>query len=124
MAILAQQVDPATKDILVAALMKQFSGNTARVTGDTIVEGSSSGSTYSELCSVAQDMGQPSLAYAFFDLASTSAVWNSKRGIAFALGSMKQILPNLKNCIPKLYRYLHDPNKKIRVFLSFNRIFI
>eukprot|EP01113_Clastostelium_recurvatum_P027951 TRINITY_DN3387_c0_g1_i2.p1 TRINITY_DN3387_c0_g1~~TRINITY_DN3387_c0_g1_i2.p1 ORF type:complete len:1971 (+),score=451.33 TRINITY_DN3387_c0_g1_i2:78-5990(+) len=75
-------------------------------------------STYKELCSVASDMGKPDLIYQFLQLSSHHALWNSRKGAAFAATALAdkaadQLAPFLPNLVPKLYRYSFDPNPKI-----------
>ncbi|KAL6070848.1 proteasome component M29, variant 2 [Balamuthia mandrillaris] len=80
--------------------------------------GGGSLSTYKELCSVANELGQPDLIYRFLNLASHQSLWNSRKGAAFAMKtlgqadaeSIKHFLPTL---VPKLYRYSYDPNPRL-----------
>ncbi len=74
--------------------------------------------TYKELASLATDMNQPDLVYKFLNLASHHALWNSKKGAAFAAKTLatkaeSQLKPYLPKLIPKLYRSQYDPNQKI-----------
>ena len=113
---------PAIKEKLVASLMSTFSVGQRRVTADTEVvvdEERGETSTYRELLSVANEMGQPDLAYKFADLAAHHSVWQSKVGAAFTLGNiLKQnnshLTSQLDRLIPKLYRYQYDPNPKVQ----------
>lgn len=81
--------------------------------------------TYKELCSLAQDMGQPELVYKFMDLAGHTALWNSRRGAALAGSALldneiaaEQLRPHLKNLLPRLYVYCHDPTDSVRVAMG------
>lgn len=80
-------------------------------------------STYKELCSLANEMGQPDLIYKFMDLANYQAALNSKRGAAFGFSKIAKqageaLQPYLNTLIPRLVRYQHDPDKNIQVFSS------
>lgn len=110
-----------SKSDLVESLLTTFNIGKSRITKDTKISIDKEGksfSTYSELCSVANEMGQPALIYKFLDLASHHSIWNSRLGAAFSLGSIisadKELLPKLAQLIPKLFRYQFDPNTKIK----------
>lgn len=76
--------------------------------------------TYKDVLSLASEVGDPSLVYKFMSLAKNSALWSSRKGIAFGLGtildksklsSMMESNPMMaKRLIIKLWRYKHDPN--------------
>lgn len=77
-------------------------------------------STYKELCSLANEMGQPDLIYKFMDLANYQASLNSKRGAAFGFSKIAKqageaLQPHLKSLIPRLVRYQYDPDKNVQV---------
>ena len=77
-------------------------------------------STYKELCSLANEMGQPDLIYKFMDLANYQAALNSKRGAAFGFSKIAKqageaLQPYLNALIPRLVRYQYDPDKNIQV---------
>lgn len=89
-------------------------------TADSSGNGTKS-ATYKELCTLAQDMGQPELVYKFMDLAGHAALWNSRKGAALAgsalLGSdlaAEQLRPHLKTLLPRLYVYCYDPTEGIK----------
>ncbi|KAL6641935.1 hypothetical protein ACP70R_020116 [Stipagrostis hirtigluma subsp. patula] len=76
-------------------------------------------STYKELCSLANEMGQPDLIYKFMDLANYQAALNSKRGAAFGFSKIAKqageaLQPHLNTLIPRLVRYQYDPDKNIQ----------
>ena len=82
-------------------------------------------STYKELCTLAQDIGQPELVYKFMDLAGHAALWNSRKGAALAGSALlgtelaaEQLRPHVKNLLPRLYVYCHDPSEGIRVSMA------
>lgn len=75
-------------------------------------------STYKELLSLASEMNQPDLVYRFMNLSTHHAVWNSKKGAAFATKSLaakaqERLKPQLPELVPKLFRASYDPNSKI-----------
>lgn len=78
-------------------------------------------STYKELCSLANEMGQPDLIYKFMDLANYQASLNSKRGAAFGFSKIAKhagdaLKPHLRALIPRLIRYQYDPDKNVQVW--------
>eukprot|EP01105_Mastigella_eilhardi_P010476 TRINITY_DN2443_c0_g1_i2.p1 TRINITY_DN2443_c0_g1~~TRINITY_DN2443_c0_g1_i2.p1 ORF type:complete len:1166 (+),score=280.64 TRINITY_DN2443_c0_g1_i2:2107-5604(+) len=80
-------------------------------------------STYKELCSMATDVGQPDLVYKFMNLASHSALWNSKKGAALAAKTIaahakSELEPFLPVIVPKLYRLSYDPNPRVAVAMG------
>lgn len=85
--------------------------------------GGESVSTYKDVLNLASEVGNPGLVYKFMSLAKNSALWSSKKGIAFGLSAIldKEQLdkllkdnPNLsRKLIPKLFRYKYDPNTSI-----------
>lgn len=77
-------------------------------------------STYKELCSLANEMGQPDLIYKFMDLANYHTSLNSKRGAAFGFSKIAKLAgealePHLRLLIPRLVRYQYDPDKNVQV---------
>lgn len=81
-------------------------------------------STYKELCSLANEMGQPDLIYKFMDLANHQASLNSKRGAAFGFSKIAKqaedaLKPYLHSLIPRLVRYQYDPDKNVQVLLIY-----
>ena len=79
-------------------------------------------STYKELCNLANEMGQPDMIYKFMDLANYQASLNSKRGAAFGFSKIAKLAgdalqPHLRLLIPRLVRYLYDPDKNVQVLI-------
>ncbi|VEU21958.1 DEKNAAC102976 [Brettanomyces naardenensis] len=80
-------------------------------------------STYKDILNLASEVGDPSLVYKFMSLAKNSALWSSRKGIAYGLGAvldkskLDEMLSkdsNLSNrLIPKLYRYRFDPSPSV-----------
>ncbi|ODV86213.1 hypothetical protein CANARDRAFT_211632 [[Candida] arabinofermentans NRRL YB-2248] len=85
--------------------------------------GDGSVSTYKDILSLASEVGDPSLVYKFMSLAKNSALWSSRKGIAFGLGAIldKSKLDDLitnneklsHRLIPKLFRYRFDPSTSV-----------
>ena len=76
-------------------------------------------STYKELCSLVNDMGQPDLIYKFMGLAAHGQMLNNQAGLAGGLGSIAkkaqaELAPMLSTLIPKLFRYQFDPTPKVQ----------
>ena len=77
-------------------------------------------STYKEMCSFANEVGQPELIYRFLSLASHHALWNTRGGAGFGLEALMQsggrdkVAPHLEALIPRLYRYQYDPATRVR----------
>lgn len=80
-------------------------------------------STYKDVLNLASEVGNPGLVYKFMSLAKNSALWSSKKGIAFGLSAVldkekldKLLKENPKladKLIPKLFRYKYDPSTSI-----------
>ncbi|KAK9454580.1 proteasome stabiliser-domain-containing protein [Dipodascopsis uninucleata] len=128
---------PAIRDDLVRSLIQSFTSDTrnpetsGRVSNDTqlfepgvIQSNEGTVSTYKDIMSLASEAGDPSLVYKFMSLASSSAIWSTRKGAAFGLGSIlsKASLNDIlgdnvrlsKTLIPKLYRYKFDPNPSVQ----------
>ncbi|KAK9319762.1 proteasome stabiliser-domain-containing protein [Lipomyces orientalis] len=129
--------DHNLKDDLLRSLVQSFTSDSrnpetaSTISAETqlfdpgvLNTGDGSVSTYKDILSLAAEAGDPSLIYKFMSLASSSAIWSTRRGAAFGLGSilskasLNDILasnPRLgKNLVPKLYRYRYDPNLAVQ----------
>ncbi|CEP60564.1 Ecm29p LALA0_S01e13806g [Lachancea lanzarotensis] len=79
--------------------------------------------TYKDILNLASEAGDPSMVYKFMPLAKSSALWTSRKGMAFSLTSMfsKVSLEDLllsnrtsaEKLIPLLYRYRFDPYRNV-----------
>ncbi|GAB2277082.1 hypothetical protein Dimus_011791 [Dionaea muscipula] len=133
MSIVYELGDDSMKKNLVNALVSTLTGSgkrkrSVKLTEDsevfqegTIGESPGGGklSTYKELCSLANEMGQPDLIYKFMDLANYQASLNSKRGAAFGFSRIAKhagdvLQPHLRLLIPRLVRYQYDPDKNVQ----------
>ncbi|KAF6252864.1 armadillo-type protein [Scenedesmus sp. NREL 46B-D3] len=97
--------------------------------------------TYRELCSLANDLGQPDLIYRFMDLARASSALSAKRGAAVGVARIARLAAaatpggteqpgggsglaallgpqRLASLLPKLYRLCHDPSPKVSDSMS------
>ncbi len=75
--------------------------------------------TYKELCDLAHESGQPEMIYSLMAMSSKHALWQSRRGAAFAVAelvddeSQEIMRTHFKPAIPKLYRLSYDPSPHI-----------
>ena len=71
--------------------------------------------TFQELSDIANNAGQPELVYKLMELSTASAMWNTRKGVAFALAgqSRAKLEAHLSELLPTLYRYTFDPNPRI-----------
>eukprot|EP00899_Mesostigma_viride_P010697 jgi/Mesvir1/19629/Mv09917-RA.4 len=132
MSLVYELGDTATRERLVQDLVGTLAGTSRKkeaikVTDDTEVfqagalgsaPGGGSLSTYKELCSLANEMGQPDMLYKFMDLANHAASLASKRGAAFGFADIakqagRQLDAHLPQLLPKLFRLQFDPNPRI-----------
>lgn len=126
--------DNDLKEVMVKSLLRNFTDSkesnslkagtvdleTQLFDKDVLKTHDGSVSTYRDVLNLAADVGDPSLVYKFMSLAKSNALWSSRKGMAFGLGSIlsKTSLDDLfsKNqslssrLIPRLYRYRFDPN--------------
>nr|CAB3489010.1 unnamed protein product [Digitaria exilis] len=133
MSIVYELGDVSMKEQLVHALVNTLTGTARKKKAIKLMEDSevfqdgaignnpTGGklSTYKELCSLANEMGQPDLIYKFMDLANYQAALNSKRGAAFGFSKIAKqageaLQPYLNTLIPRLVRYQYDPDKNIQ----------
>nr|XP_009410433.1 PREDICTED: proteasome-associated protein ECM29 homolog [Musa acuminata subsp. malaccensis] len=133
MSIVYELGDSSMKESLVNALVSTLTGSGKRkravklmddsevfqegAIGETLSGGKIS--TYKELCSLANEMGQPDLIYKFMDLANYQSSLNSKRGAAFGFSKIAKqagdaLKPYMRSLIPRLVRYQYDPDKNVQ----------
>lgn len=134
--------DVELKDTLVKGLLKSFTdtNSTSKLMSGTVDEDTElfdkdllktndgSVSTYRDVLNLASDVGDPSLVYKFMSLAKSSALWTSRKGMAFGLGSIlsKTSLDDMltqnkslaNRLIPKLYRYRYDPSTSVSTSMN------
>lgn len=128
--IVYEKGDRHMREDLVRELVQSFTSTTAKTAGtvseDTQLfeegalptEKGQSVSTYKDIVSLAQEMGDPSLVYRFMNLASSNAIWSSRAALGrFGLPSLlaeSDYLQKNKSFYPKLYRYRFDPNPNVQ----------
>ncbi|KAJ2714183.1 proteasome component M29 [Coemansia spiralis] len=86
-------------------------------------DGHAVNTTYKSILSLASDMQNPSLVYQFMQLATHTALWNSRCGAAYGVANIIEqardaIQPYMASMIPKLYRYTFDPSKQTRLAMK------
>ncbi|KAJ1736098.1 proteasome component M29, partial [Coemansia biformis] len=86
-------------------------------------DGHAINTTYKSILSLASDMQNPSLVYQFMQLATHTAMWNSRCGAAYGVASIIEqardsIQPYMASMIPKLYRYTFDPSKQTQLAMK------
>uniref|UniRef100_A0A7N0UGU9 Proteasome-associated protein ECM29 homolog n=1 Tax=Kalanchoe fedtschenkoi TaxID=63787 RepID=A0A7N0UGU9_KALFE len=133
MSIVYELGDEEMKKNLVNALVSTLTGAGKRKRAIKLVEdsevfqegalgqnpGGGKLSTYKELCSLANEMGQPDMIYKFMDLANHQASLNSKRGAAFGFSKIAKqagdaLQPHMRSLVPRLLRYQYDPDKNVQ----------
>ena len=122
--------DKPMREDLVRDLVQSFTGNTSRLGGSVDeetelfepgtlpTEGGASVTTYKDIVSLANEVGDPSLVYRFMNMASSNAIWSSRAAFGrFGLSSIladSDYLSTNKKFYPKLFRYRFDPNPNVR----------
>ncbi|KAG2386134.1 hypothetical protein C9374_002580 [Naegleria lovaniensis] len=135
-----EMADPSDRKALVSSLMTFLIGNkkpqnTVQDTEELVLfpageEHQKGGknaptlSTYKELVDAATDIGRPEMIYQLLAVSNHNAIWNAKKAYAFSISSIlssvtgdslsneefEKAMPQL---VPKLYRFLFDPNPAI-----------
>lgn len=131
--------DNDLKETLVKGLVKSFTDGGGIASGtvdhdtelfdsDVLKTHDGSVSTYKDVLNLASEVGDPSLVYKFMSLAKSSALWLSRKGMAFGLGSimaklsLDEMLDKNSNLsarlIPRLFRYRFDPNMVVSKLMN------
>ncbi|KAL3424730.1 proteasome component ECM29 [Phlyctema vagabunda] len=117
--------DKELKEKLVKDLVASFTGTSAQLKVDEDTELFEAGAlptgegksvtSYKDIISLANEVGDQSLVYKFMSLASNAATWSTRAAFGrFGLSSIlseSEIDPKL---YPKLYRYRFDPNPNVQ----------
>lgn len=128
--IVYEKGDKSLREDLVRDLVQSFTGSNARSAGTVTeatqlfepgalpTENGQSVTTYKDIISLAQEMGDPSLVYRFMNLASNNAIWTSRAafgrfGLSEVLSDSTYLQEN-KKFYPKLFRYRFDPNPNVQ----------
>ncbi|KAG7829656.1 hypothetical protein KL920_002515 [Ogataea angusta] len=132
--------DSELKDTLTHDLLGSFTDSRKSTTSGYLHEdtelfdpgvmntGDSSVSTYKDVLSLASEVGDPGLVYKFMSIAKSSALWSSRKGIAFGLGAildkskLEALIANdqklSSRLIPKLFRYRFDPSPSVAKIMN------
>ena len=125
LSLVYEQGDKDLREKLVKDLVASFTGTSAqlKVDDETVLfeenalpigEGKSV-TSYKDIISLANEVGDQSLVYKFMSLASNAATWSTRAAFGrFGLSSIlseSEIDPKL---YPKLYRYRFDPNPNVQ----------
>lgn len=125
LALAYEKGDPALKDDLVRDLVASFTGSGPQLKVDEDTElfeagalptgGGKSITSYKDIVSLANEVGDQSLVYKFMSLANNAATWSTRSAFGrFGLSSIlseSEIDPKL---YPKLFRYRFDPNQNVQ----------
>jgi len=120
-----EQGDEELKEKLVKDLVASFTGTSTQLKVDEETELFEPGAlptgegksvtSYKDIISLANEVGDQSLVYKFMSLASNAATWSTRSAFGrFGLSSIlssSEVDPKL---YPKLYRYRFDPNPNVR----------
>jgi proteasome component ECM29 len=125
LSLVYEQGDKELREKLVQDLVASFTGTSTQLKVDEDTElfepgalptgGGDSVTSYKDIISLANEVGDQSLVYKFMSLASNAATWSTRAAFGrFGLSSIlseSEIDPKL---YPKLYRYRFDPNPNVQ----------
>ncbi|KAI1780223.1 proteasome component [Hypoxylon cercidicola] len=125
LALVYEKGDPSLKGDLVKDLVASFTGNKTQLKVDEETELFDAGAlptgegkyitSYKDIVSLANEVGDQSLVYRFMSLATNAATWTARS--AFGRFGLSNILSDAEldpKIYPKLYRYRFDPNPNVR----------
>ncbi|KAK0730989.1 proteasome stabiliser-domain-containing protein [Lasiosphaeris hirsuta] len=125
LALAYEKGDPELKDELVRDLVASFTGSGPQLKVDDETELFEAGAlptgegksitSYKDIVSLANEVGDQSLVYKLMSMATNAATWSTRSAFGrFGLSNIlseSEIDPKL---YPKLYRYRFDPNKNVQ----------
>ncbi|KAK0624818.1 proteasome stabiliser-domain-containing protein [Bombardia bombarda] len=125
LALVYEKGDPELKGELVRDLVSSFTGSGPQLKVDDETELFDAGAlptgegksitSYKDIVSLANEVGDQSLVYKFMSLATNAATWSTRSAFGrFGLSNIlseSEIDPKL---YPKLYRYRFDPNQNVQ----------
>ncbi|KAK3899641.1 proteasome component ECM29 [Staphylotrichum tortipilum] len=125
LALVYEKGDLSLKGDLVRDLVASFTGSGPQLKVDQETELFDAGAlptgdgksvtSYKDIVSLANEIGDPSLVYKFMSLATNAATWSTRSAFGrFGLSNIlseSEIDPKL---YPKLYRYRFDPNQNVQ----------
>ncbi|KAI1487705.1 proteasome stabiliser-domain-containing protein [Biscogniauxia mediterranea] len=125
LALVYERGDESLKGDLVRDLVASFTGNKAQLKVDEDTELFDAGAlptgegksitSYKDIISLANEVGDQSLIYKFMALATNAATWTARS--AFGRFGLSNILSDAEldpKIYPKLFRYRFDPNSNVR----------
>ncbi|KAI1134967.1 proteasome component [Hypoxylon sp. FL0543] len=125
LALVYEKGDQSLKGDLVKDLVASFTGSKAQLKVDEDTELFDAGAlptgegksitSYKDIISLANEVGDQSLIYKFMALATNAATWTARS--AFGRFGLSNILSDAEldpKIYPKLYRYRFDPNSNVR----------
>ncbi|KAI2614724.1 proteasome component [Hypoxylon fragiforme] len=125
LALVYEKGDQSLKGDLVKDLVASFTGNKTQLKVDEDTELFDAGAlptgegksitSYKDIISLANEVGDQSLIYKFMALATNAATWTARS--AFGRFGLSNILSDAEldpKIYPKLYRYRFDPNSNVR----------
>lgn len=125
LALVYEKGDQSLKGDLVKDLVASFTGNKTELKVDEDTELFDAGAiptgegksitSYKDIISLANEVGDQSLIYRFMALATNAATWTARS--AFGRFGLSNILSDAEldpKIYPKLYRYRFDPNSNVR----------
>ncbi|KAG5438625.1 hypothetical protein PCANB_002731 [Pneumocystis canis] len=103
---------------------RTISSDTVLFNHEILNTNSASISTYGDVCKLATEVGNPELIYQFLNIASNSAIWQSRKGVAFTINEIISSNPKIniiendpelvKKLIPCLFLYKFHPISTIK----------
>ncbi|KAK0126145.1 proteasome component M29 [Cadophora gregata] len=125
LSLVYEQGDKELREKLVKDLVASFTGTSAQLKVDDDTElfepgalptgEGNSVTSYKDIISLANEVGDQSLVYKFMSLASNAATWSTRA--AFGRFGLSNILSDSEidpKLYPKLYRYRFDPNPNVQ----------
>lgn len=125
LALVYEKGDPSLKEELVKDLVGAFTGSSTQLKVEEETELFEAGAlptgegksvtSYKDIVSLANEVGDQSLVYKFMSLASNAATWSTRS--AFGRFGLSNILSESEvdpKLYPKLYRYRFDPNPNVQ----------
>ncbi|KAH6619409.1 proteasome stabiliser-domain-containing protein [Chaetomium sp. MPI-SDFR-AT-0129] len=125
LALVYEKGDSDLKGELVRDLVSAFTGSGPQLKVDQETELFDAGAlptgegksvtSYKDIVSLANEVGDPSLVYKFMSLATNAATWSTRS--AFGRFGLSNILSESEvdpKLYPKLYRYRFDPNQNVQ----------
>lgn len=125
LALVYEKGDPSLKDALVRDFVASFTGSGSQIKVDDETELFDAGAlptgegksitSYKDIVSLANEVGDQTLVYKFMSLANNAATWAARS--AFGRFGLSNILAETEvdpKLYPKLFRYRFDPNPNVQ----------